>query len=204
MRKNEIEWHKILTDLGVCAGTAMHWAPVFASVIDDDTFSAGVADLAPFLGQILHESGKLEHVEENLNYSAERLTKVWPARFPTVGIARVCERNPQALGNKVYGGRMGNNMDGDGYKFRGRGLLQVTGRDNYRLVGKAIGLDLETYPDSLCHPEVALRSAIAWWEKKIPDGVLGDVMRVTKLVNGGTNGLDDRAQLTELAMEALA
>lgn len=198
------DWLSILLRCGVKPETANRWAPVFAAEIKPDTFSMGAEEIDDFLGQILHESARLERIEENLNYSVERMMAVWPARFPTHAGSRPFSRNPEALGNKVYGGRLGNDQPGDGYKYRGRGLLQVTGRDNYRAVGKAIGTDLETYPSLLADPPIALRASIAWWEGNIPDAVVGNVAKVTKRVNGGTHGLDDRAALTDRAGDALA
>lgn len=196
-------WIRVLTSCGVRKLTASKWAPVFARVIDDKTFSSP-SDLATFLGQILHESGQLEILVESLNYStAERLCAVWPSRFPSVSAAAPYVHNPDGLAEKVYGGRMGNNTPGDGAKYRGRGLLMCTGKDCYRAVGKALGVDLVAAPERLAEPELALRSAIAWWEKNIPDAALGDVYRVSKLVNGGTVGLADRKILSAKAKAAL-
>lgn len=201
---NETEWLKLLCECGVRATTASNWAPIFARVIDESTFSAGRDDIGPFIGQVLHESGMLERLEESLNYSAQRMTEVWDKRFPTVESALPYAHNAPALANKVYGGRLGNVAPGDGWKYRGRGLIMVTGRDNYSHVGVVLGLDLENNPDLLAQPEIALRSAIAWWEGKIPDGILGDIKKVTKRVNGGTVGLAHRQDMTEKAREGLA
>jgi putative chitinase len=179
------------------------WSIHFARVIDDSTFSAGEDEIHMFLGQVLHESGMLSGLEEGLNYSAERLMAVWPTRFPTLESAKPYARNGAVLANKVYGGRMGNVEPGDGFKFRGRGLLQVTGRDNYRAVGKILGIDLEKSPDLLSQPEMALRASIAWWEGNIPDELMGDIKKVTKRVNGGTVGLAHRVEVTDKADRAL-
>ena len=200
----QFDWPTILTRCGVRAATASQWAPVFAAEIGPETFSMGAAELDDFLGQVLHESGMLERLVENLNYSPERLMAVWPSRFPTLASAQPFARNPAKLAEKVYGGRMGNDEPGAGARYIGRGLLQVTGRDNYRAVGKALGLDLLKYPDLLAEPRVALLASIAWWEARIPDAVMGDIKRVTKLVNGGTHGLDDRTALAAKARGALA
>ena len=200
----QIDWLSTLQRCGVRAPTAARWAPVFAAVVKPDTFSMGAGEIDDFLGQVLHESAKLERIEEGLNYSADRLMVVWPARFPSAADANLYARNPEALANKVYGGRLGNTQPGDGYKYRGRGLIQVTGRDNYRAVGKAIGVDLEAHPDLLSDPEFALSASVAWWEGAVPDSVMGDITKVTKRVNGGTHGLSDRAQLTDKARGALS
>lgn len=198
------EWNHILVQCQVKPTTAAIWSEIFAACVGPDTFSKGDDDLRNFLGQVLHESCMLERLEENLNYSAERLTKVWPGRFPTIGSAAQYARNPQALANKVYGGRLGNVAPGDGWAYRGRGLIQVTGRDNYALIQRLTGLRVLVLPDLLTHPMSALQASIAWWEKRVPDSTLGDVERVTLAVNGGTNGLADREELTELATQALA
>lgn len=200
-----IAWLDLLLRMKVRSSTAGRWAPVFASVITEDTFSAGLSELDDFLGQIVHESNGLESLEENLNYtSAERIKAIWPSRFKSDAEALLCTRNPERLANIVYSGRMGNIEPGDGWRYRGRGLIQVTGRDNYRMVGEIMRLNLLGDPDQLCDPEKALLSAIAWWEKRIPDSVMGDTERITKLVNGGTNGLQHRIDLTRIAMERMA
>ena len=199
----QIDWVTLLKSLGVKPITAFNWAPIFSSNIKSDTFSAGISELGDFLGQIIHESGHLESLIENLNYSVDRLMAVWPARFPTHAGAQLYARNPAMLAEKVYGGRLGNDEPGDGARYIGRGLLQVTGKDNYRAVGKVLGLDLIRYPDLLADPAIALKASIAWWEGNIPDAILGDIVRVTKRVNGGTVGLADRRELTDDAREAL-
>lgn len=199
---NSTKWVEVLTACGVKQSTAARWAPVFAAEIRDGTFSAGAAELDDFLGQVLHESSMLERMEESLNYSAERMCVVWPSRFPTAADAQPYARSPERLANKVYGGRLGNTAPGDGFRYRGRGLVQVTGKDNYAVVSKALGIDLVAAPDQLLQPAIALRASIAWWERNIPDSVMGDIVRVTKRVNGGTVGLDHRAQLTRAADRA--
>jgi putative chitinase len=128
---------------------------------------------------------------------------VWPTRFPTHAGAQLYARNPPALAEKVYGGRLGNDEPGDGARYIGRGLLQVTGKDNYRAVGKVLGLDLLKYPDLLAQPDIALKASIAWWESKIPDAIMGDIVKVTKRVNGGSIGMADRIALTNEAREVL-
>lgn len=164
-----------------------------------------MAEVDDFLSQVLHESGMLERMEEGLVYSTpERLCAVWPTRFPTVASAQPYVRNPAALANKVYGGRMGNTQGGDGFKYRGSGPIQVTGRDNFAALQKATGLPLLDNPDLLRRPGVeALRVCIAWWEGNVPDSVMGNAKRVRKAVNGGTVGLDDTVRLAALAGGAL-
>lgn len=196
-------WANALVSLGVRADTSDDWADTFARVMASQTFSDD-ADLPNFLGQVLHESGMLERSVENLNYGAERLMAVWPRRFPTITVAQKYARNPQALANFVYGGRLGNSAPDDGWRYRGRGLIQITGRANYELMESITGLPLLDNPDLLTEQEPALRCSIVWWETNVPDSVLGDVTRVTRIVNGGTNGLEHREQLTERAYRILS
>ena len=162
--------------------------------LKDSGILQGINRLQYFLAQLGHESNGLTHKEEGLSYSASRLTEIWPSRFPTLEVAKKYERNPEKLANFVYGGRMGNVNPGDGYKFRGRGYIQLTGRETYREIGKIAGLDLESDPDLAAKPENAVRIACAFWTwKKInPTCDTGDFTAVTKKINGGTNGLTDR------------
>lgn len=202
-----MDWTAILTRAGCSQPIVQRWAPVFAVEAAPARFSLGQREIDEFLGQVLHESAMLTAIVENLTYSTpERLCAVWPKRFPTTAHAAPYVRNPEALGDKVYGGRMGNISPGDGFKFRGRGCIMVTGRAGYRTTGQALGLDLEAKPELLENPAIALRAAVAWWEGHIPDKVLGDVDIVaeTRLVNGGTVGLAHRQLVTNAARQALA
>ncbi len=204
MKRIAPEWNSVLLQCGVKPTTAAIWSEVFAAVVTRDTFSKGDAELRDFLGQVLHESAMLERLEENLNYSAERLCKVWPSRFRTLDDARPYERNPEALANRVYGNRLGNVLPGEGWTYRGRGLIQVTGRANYALVQRVSGLPVLQSPGLLAQPLQALQASIAWWESRVPDATIGDPERVTLAVNGGRIGLAHRTELTGLAGEALA
>lgn len=195
-------WIDTLQALGVRAGTADDWADTFARVMYDTRWS-DERDLPNFLGQVVHESGRLETLQENLSYSADRLMTVWPKRFPTRDSALPFARNPRALANRVYNGRMGNVGPDDGWRYRGRGLIQLTGRDNYALAESLTGLPVLSSPDLLLQQEPALRVSVAWWEAEVPDAALGDSARVTRAVNGGTHGLDERRRLTSIAARAL-
>ena len=202
-----MDWTSILMRAGCSPVIAQRWAPVFAAEAPPSRFSLGAREIDEFLGQILHESAMLTATVESLTYStAERLCAVWPKRFPTVAHAAPYVRNPEALGDKVYGGRMGNVNPGDGFRYRGRGCIMVTGRANYRTTGNAIGINLEATPELLERPEIALRAAVAWWEGHIPDAVLGDldIVAETRLVNGGTVGLTHRQLVTNAARQSLA
>lgn len=198
-----MNWLAILTQLGVRPATAATWAPVFDRQCRPERFSQGRAEIDEFLGQVLHESMKLERLVENLNYSASRLREVWPKRFPTDTDAAMLAHNPEALANKVYAGRLGNVRPGDGWLYRGRGLIQVTGRANYAAVGKALGLPLEAEPWRLEDLDTALQSAIAWWERNVPDAFLCDPIKTRRAVNGGELGATETAALAQRADRAL-
>lgn len=196
---NTEQWHAALIELWVAPALADAWAPVFA----DNMPRMGTRSQAHFVSQVLHESGGLRWLEENLSYSAERLTAVWPKRFPNTDRARPYARNPEKLANYVYAGRMGNSEPGDGWKYRGRGLIQITGRSNYELVQELTGMDVVTTPDLLTEPNAALLSALAWWGESLPEADDMSVEQVTRVVNGGLNGLDERKRLFERAMRVL-
>lgn len=161
-----------------------------------------------FLAQIGHESAGLTITEENLNYRAARLVEVWPKVFKNERSARPFAGNPEALANKVYANRMGNGppSSGDGWRFHGRGYIQITGRKTYRDVGVIAQLDLENEPELAASPEHALRVACAFWQWKDvnPFCDLGDFKKVTRLVNGGLNGLADRRAWLDKARRILA
>jgi putative chitinase len=198
------QWSVELVQCQVKPATAAKWSVVFENTIRVGTFSRGDEDIKYFLGQILVESARLEKLEENLDYSAERLIQVWPSRFPTLGDARFYAHSPEALANKVYGGRMGNVNPGDGWRYRGRSPICVTGLDAYRALGELCGQDFVSVPDLLVQPHFALEAAIHWWENRIPDSMLGDTVQITRRVNGGLIGLADRQHLTDAAGQALA
>ena len=155
--------------------------------------------VAHFLAQCGHESGGFRVTSENLNYSAKGLRGIFKKYFPTDAIANAYQRQPQKIANKVYANRMANGSEasGDGFKFRGRGYIQLTGRDNYTQFGKAIGVDIPSNPD-LVSSKYALASAAWFWSKnglnKLADAGASDsaVTSITKRVNGGTIGLADR------------
>jgi len=155
--------------------------------------------LAHFLAQCGHESGGFKATQENLNYSAKGLAGIFKKYFPTEAAAAPYARQPQKIASKVYGGRMGNGPEstGEGYKFRGRGYIQLTGKENYTAFGKSIGEDIISNPDVVAS-KYALLSAAWFFSKnglhKMADGGASDavVTSITKRVNGGTIGLADR------------
>lgn len=162
---------------------------------------------AAFIGQCMHESGNFKHLEENLNYSADRLCAVWPSRFPNAEMAAPYNRNPEKIANKVYSSRMGNGDEesGEGYAYRGRGVVQLTGKDNYQRCGDALGIDLVGNPDLLKEPKYAMLSAGWFWNKTGLNSLAdaGDLETMTKRINGGLNGLSDRVAHIEHAQQVL-
>ena len=149
-----------------------------------------------FIGQCAHESGNFRILEENLNYSAARLMAVWPSRFPSLDVAEQYANNPEKLANKIYSGRMGNGNEesGEGYAYRGRGLIQMTGKEAYANCGSGLGMDFLSNPDLLSTPEYAALSAGWFWGKRGLNALAdsGDIETMTKRINGGLIGLEDR------------
>jgi putative chitinase len=144
--------------------------------------------------QVSHESMGGSHLVESLKYSAKRLTQVWPRRFPTLADAAPYAMNEEALGEKVYGGRLGNIAPEDGFKYRGQGLIQVTGKSNYETLQNRLGLPFVDQPELVCDPKHALEVACFMFIKLgcMPYADTDDIETVTKRINGGYNGLDDR------------
>jgi len=192
-------WADVLQRLGVKTTTSVIWAPVLAVEWAPGKFSLGAAELPDVVAQCLVETEMLDDLEEDLGYSAKRMTVVWPRRFPTIESAAPYANNPEALANKTYGGRMGNTAPGDGWKYRGRGCPMITGKDNYAVVERATGLRVLSDPDLLTTPLGASRALVAWWEKRIPDAIIGDPEKVSKAVNGGEEALAKRVALTRSA-----
>ncbi len=168
-------------------------------------FKLSNAQAAHFFGQCAHESGNFKVFSENLNYSADGLTKIFKKYFPSVAATAGYARKPEKIANKVYANRMGNGPEssGDGWKFRGRGPIQLTGKDNYTAFSQAIGRpDVLTNPDIVCG-ELAFESALWFFRKNnllvtADKGVTDAVItQITKRVNGGTHGLDDRLKKTK-------
>lgn len=163
--------------------------------------------LAAFIAQIAHETGGFCVLEENLNYSAAGLRAIFPKHF-TAAEASEYAHKPEAIGDRAYGGRMGNGPEGtgDGFKYRGRGLLQLTGKDDYRDCGAALCLDLLGHPELVNEPETAALAA-AWEWNRGRLNELADKMQfeaITLRINGGLNGQAARARLYERSLQALA
>lgn len=153
-----------------------------------------------FMAQLAHESAHFSRREENLNYSAESLRSVFRKYFRTDEAAADYARQPERIANRVYASRIGNGDEasGDGWRYRGRGYIQLTGRANYRDIGNRLGLDLEQNPDQVAeNPEIALAVAADYWDSRnINEAAdVDDIHEVTRLINGGFNGIDDRIHL---------
>lgn len=150
--------------------------------------------LANFMGQMSHESMGFKRLEENLNYKPQGLLKTFRKYFKDEADAEaVAKAGPEAVANRVYGGRMGNKAAGDGWKYRGRGYVHLTGRDNYAAASKDLGIDLVNNPDLAADPDVAAKIAVWYWNKRVAaKGADRDVLAATRAINGGTNGLADR------------
>jgi putative chitinase len=160
---------------------------------------------ASFIGQCSHESANFKVLQENLNYSAEGLMKTWPSRFPTKEVADQYARQPAKIAGKVYNGRLGNTSEEEASKFLGRGLIQLTGKENYEHCGSSIGVDLLSNPDLLSDPKYAALSAGWFWNKKGLNSLAdtSDLETMTKRINGGLLGLDDRKAKIAKALSVL-
>lgn len=183
--------HAQLTAL-VGDSLAARWHPAVVEMLAAADASTPLR-AAHMLAQILHETAGLRLVEENMNYSAEGLLKTWPSRF-TPELAQSLARKPSAIANHVYGDRMGNFQPGDGWKFRGRGFIQLTGRANYTAYHKAGGADVVSNPDLAMQPPHAGLAAAWYWAGRGINAAADrdDLQLVTRAVNGGLNGLADR------------
>lgn len=190
---------------------------LWTDALNDGMAGGGIvtgARQAAFLAQVLVESAGLRTLEESLDYSVQRLRQVWPRRFPTDADAQPCSRAPEKLANKVYANRLGNGDEtsGDGWKYRGRGLIQLTGRANYEAFSTAMHVDALRDPDLLLKPAGAVLSAVWFWQSKCLNaladetaGADGDnrFIELTRRVNGGVNGLAERRAYWQRARQAL-
>ncbi|HIE1849297.1 TPA: glycoside hydrolase family 19 protein [Pseudomonas aeruginosa] len=195
---------------------AGHFAGFFVPALNVAMERFGITSpvrVAAFLAQVGHESAHLTRLVENLNYSARGLAATWPSRYRGAdgqpdALAQRLARNPQAIANNAYASRNGNGDEtsGDGWRFRGRGLLQITGRSNYRAAGAGLGLPLEAEPKLLEQPDWAALSAAWWWSthglNELADR--GEFASITRRINGGLNGHAERLALWERAKRVLS
>ena len=159
---------------------------------------------AAFIGQCMHESNNFKSIEENLHYSPERLSQVFPSRFTDVEVAKKFN-TPELIANRIYSGRMGNMEEGDGWKYHGRGLIQLTGRDNYASFTNATKVNALDNPDLLLQPEYACLSAGWFWNKRTLNicADADDYKTLTQRINGGQIGYDDRVKNIKLVLSVL-
>ena len=189
----------------------LHIGPEWADPLNETFQRFGLnspIQQAAFIGQCGHECNNFRTLEENLNYRAATLMKLWPKRFPTQEVANAYAGNPQRIANMVYASRMGNRDEssGDGYRFRGRGCIQLTGSTNYFQAGKALGVDFWANPDLVATPKYAALTAGWFWDthKCNEPALAADWPRLTRIINGGTFGLDERIKHTNDAIAVLS
>lgn len=195
--------HRILLAMGVRPETAGLFAPhLYDAVVK---WGVSVAALPMFLAQLAHESRMFERMVESLNYTkAAQIRRTWPRRFANISVAVAFVRKPERLANFVYANRLGNGdaASGDGWKYRGRGLIQVTGKDNYSDAGEALGLPLLEEPELLEEPVHAADAAGWFWKRHDLNRIASNINACTRAINGGLNGLPDRIRLYERASAA--
>jgi putative chitinase len=183
-----------------------HWYEALEQLLPDYDINTPKR-AAAFLAQCAHESGGFKFIKENLNYKAASLRKVFPKYFPTDELAAAYAMKPEKIANRVYASRMGNGDEasGDGYRYCGRGLIQLTGKQNYTNFGESLEISPEEVSEYLATFEGAAQSACWFWEtnnlNKWADD--GDIVKMTKIINGGTIGLEDRIKHYEHALHVL-
>jgi putative chitinase len=208
---------------GVKRATAEKWVEAVAAACQEFNINTPQR-IAGFLSQCAHESGGFERLQENLNYSADGMAGIWPRRFAVIGpdkkpvkkdgknipnkFALALHRKPEMIANVVYSGRMGNGPteSGEGWLYRGRGLKQLTGKDNHRACSAGLGVDLVSNPDMLLEPVYAARSAAWFWATNKCNNFAdaGDIEGLTKKINGGLIGIDDRKKRYASAVSSLS
>ena len=182
------------------------WYEAIIQILPDYDIDT-VPRVAAFLAQTAHESGNYRAIKENLNYKAESLCKVWPRYFPTLEIAKSYEKQQERIANRAYANRMGNGPEesGDGWKFCGRGLIQLTGKDNYSRYAQSLEISLDEASEHLTTFEGCVQSAAWFWEANNLNqwADKGDILTLTKRINGGTIGLEDRIKHYNHALHVL-
>ena len=183
-----------------------HWHEALDQLLDDYEINTPLR-VAHFVAQCAHESGNFVFIKENLNYRAASLMTTFKKYFPTQELAQQYEKRPEKIANRVYASRMGNGDEssGDGYRYCGRGLIQLTGKDNYTFFAGSLGIPVEEAADYLSTFEGAAQSACWFWEQnnlnRFADA--NDVRGLTRAINGGYIGLEDRIKHTEHALHVL-
>lgn len=183
-----------------------HWYSALEQLLDDYEITTPQR-VAAFIAQCAHESGNFVFIKENLNYKAASLRKVFPKYFPSDELAAQYANKPEMIANRVYANRMGNGDEasGDGYRYCGRGLIQLTGKDNYTFFAGSLDISVEEAAEYLATFEGACQSACWFWESNNLNqwADKGDILTLTKRINGGTIGLEDRIKHYEHALHVL-
>lgn len=183
-----------------------YWFDALEMILPDYDIDT-IPRVAAFIAQTAHESGNYKFLKENLNYRATSLRKVFPKYFPTDVLANKYAHNQAAIANRVYGNRMGNGPEetGDGFRYCGRGLIQLTGKNNYVKFAESIETPVEEIPEYLSTFEGAVQSACWFWEENNLNrwADQGDILTLTKRINGGTIGLEDRKKHYAHALKVL-
>ena len=183
-----------------------HWHEALDQLLDDYDINTPLR-VAHFVAQCAHESGNFVFIKENLNYKAASLQKIFSKYFPTAELAAQYANRPEQIANRIYANRMGNGPEtsGDGFRYCGRGLIQLTGKDNYTFFAGSLNIPVEEASDYLATFEGAAQSACWFWEQnnlnRFADA--NDVKGLTKAINGGYIGLEDRISHTEHALHVL-
>jgi len=183
-----------------------HWHEALDQLLDDYDINTPLR-VAHFVAQCAHESGNFVFIKENLNYKAASLQKIFSKYFPTADLAAQYANKPEQIANRIYANRMGNGpeISGDGYRYCGRGLIQLTGKDNYTFFAGSLSIPVEEASDYLATFEGAAQSACWFWEQnnlnRFADA--NDVKGLTRAINGGYIGLEDRISHTEHALHVL-
>ena len=181
-----------------------HWFEALEKILPDYEINTPQR-VAAFLAQCAHESGGFNFIQENLNYKAESLCRVWPKYFPNMDVANQYAHKPEQIANRAYANRMGNGPEesGDGWAYCGRGLIQLTGKSNYSKFAESIDTPLEEITDFMQTFEGCVQSACWFWEannlNQYADS--GDILTMTKRINGGTLGLEDRTNHYHRALQ---
>jgi putative chitinase len=185
---------------------AEQWYEAICQILPDYDIETAPR-VAAFLAQTAHESGGYRAIKENLNYRAVTLRKIFPKYFPTDELAAQYAGKPEKIANKVYGGRMGNGPEesGDGWRYCGRGLIQLTGKDNYTRYAQSLEISVEEAGEHLTTFEGCVQSAAWFWESNNLNqwADKGDILTLTKRINGGTIGLEDRIKHYNHALHVL-
>ena len=184
-----------------------HWYEALSKALPDYEINTPQR-LAAWFGETKVESANYTAIKENLNYRPESLVRLWKSHFPTMEIANQYAHNPEAIANRAYGGRMGNGDEssGDGWKFCGRGLIQLTGRDNYQAFADSLQISVDDAAQYLETFEGCVQSACWFWENNNLNALAdqGNIDAISKKVNGGTEGLENRRNFYHQALQILS